>query len=155
MIDMEQNQMILTKGDIFRANAQALVNPVNCVGVMGAGLAKAFRDRFPENYRAYRDACSSGTLKTGQPLCFWEQGLLIINFPTKHHWKHKSRLADIDLGLGALVRIIHATRIQSIALPALGCGLGGLDWPPVLALMERHLDPVAEQGIQVTVFRPR
>lgn len=145
----------LTKGNIFQADAQALVNPVNCVGVMGAGLAKAFRDRFPENYHAYRDACASSALRIGQPFCFLEQGLLIINFPTKRHWKNESRLADIDMGLGALVRIIHAAQIQSIALPALGCGLGGLDWPPVLALIEHHLNLVAEQGIQVTVFQPR
>src|SRR5262245_29299831 len=119
-------------GDIVRENAEALVNTVNCVGVMGRGIALQFKNAFPENFRAYAAACKREEVQPGRMFVF-ETGQLtppryIINFPTKRHWRGKSRIEDIDAGLKALVAEVRARRIRSIALPPIGSGLGGLDW---------------------------
>jgi O-acetyl-ADP-ribose deacetylase (regulator of RNase III) len=125
----------LTRGDILSANAEALVNTVNCVGVMGRGIALQFRKAFPENFKAYESACRHDEVRLGK-MFVYETRLLsgpkfIVNFPTKRHWKGKSRLQDIEAGLRDLVSAIRNRRIQSIAVPPLGCGLGGLKWSAV------------------------
>ena len=144
-------------GDIFEADVEALVNAVNCVGVMGRGLALQFKNRFPENYLAYEQACRHGEVQPGQMFVF-ETGTLanpkfIFNFPTKRHWRDKSRIEDINSGLKVLAKGIHNRRIKSIAIPPLGCGLGGLDWADVRVLIEEELCEM--EGVKIVIFEPK
>ncbi|HNU12533.1 MAG TPA: macro domain-containing protein [Rubrivivax sp.] len=144
-------------GDILRSEAEALVNTVNCVGVMGRGVALQFKNAFPENFKAYAAACKREQVQPGRMFVF-ETGQLtppryIINFPTKRHWRGKSRIEDIDAGLAALVAEIRARGIRSIALPPLGSGLGGLDWQvEVRPRIEAALRPLDD--VQVIVYEP-
>lgn len=143
-------------GDILREDAEALVNTVNCVGVMGRGIALQFKKAFPQNFKAYAAACQSKKLQPGRMFVF-ETGQLtppryIINFPTKRHWRGKSRMEDIQAGLEDLATRIHEYRIQSVALPPLGSGLGGLEWPKVRAEIERALAPL--EDVRVLVYEP-
>ena len=123
----------IKKGNIFNSEAQAFINPVNCVGVMGVGLAKQFKEIYPDNYIAYELACANKVVNTGRMFVFKpEDGpKYIINFPTKRHWKSKSKLEYIETGLHDLRRIIKTYNISSVAIPALGAGLGGLKWNDV------------------------
>ena len=142
-------------GDLLAADSEALVNSVNCVGVMGRGVALAFKRRFPDNFKAYRAACDRGELQPGRMFVFETGELmprLIINFPTKRDWRARSRLADIEAGLSALVAEIERHRIHSIALPVLGCGLGGLEWTEVKPRIDRALAGVAD--LDTLVFEP-
>ena len=126
------------------AEREALVNTVNCVGVMGRGVALAYKRRFPANFKAYKAACEWGEVELGRMFVFETGELMprfIINFPTKQHWRGRSRLADIDRGLSALVTEIERRGIRSIALPPLGCGLGGLDWNDVKPRIHGTLSP--------------
>jgi O-acetyl-ADP-ribose deacetylase (regulator of RNase III) len=136
------------QGDILQADAEALVNAVNCVGIMGRGLALQFRKEFPENYNAYKSACDRGELQPGKMQVFdlkrVQHPRFIINFPTKRHWRDKSRIEDIQAGLRALVEEMRRRRIQSIAIPALGCGLGGLDWDEVRPMIEQAFHELPE-----------
>ena len=125
-------------GDIFESEAAAIVNPVNCVGIMGKGLALEFRKRFPNNFSIYWEVCRRRELDTGQVLIVRERGLDIVNFPTKKHWRDPSRLEYIDAGLQTLLREMLARDIPSVAVPPLGCGLGGLRKKDVLPLLEKH-----------------
>ncbi len=130
------------KGNIFDSGCDALVNPVNCVGVMGKGLALQFKQRFPANFFSYAKACRAGELVPGRMHLFdthSPQPRCIVNFPTKRHWRDASRLDDVAHGLTALAGVIAAHDIRSIAIPPLGCGLGGLPWPDVRALILRHM----------------
>lgn len=143
-------------GDLLRSAVEALVNTVNCVGVMGAGVALQFKRAYPSNFRTYVAACRRGDVQPGRMLVV-ETGLLmprlIVNFPTKRHWREGSRLADIDAGLDALVGEVRLRRISSIALPPLGCGLGGLDWRIVRPRIERAFEAVAHD-VRVLVLEP-
>jgi O-acetyl-ADP-ribose deacetylase (regulator of RNase III) len=144
-----------TQGDILAAEAEALVNTVNCVGVMGRGIALHFKHAYPANFKAYAAACRRGEVKPGQMLVF-ETGRMaprwIINFPTKRHWRGKSRIEDIQHGMDALVREIRARDIRSIAIPPLGSGLGGLSWQEVRPIIDRALAEVPE--LRAIVFEP-
>lgn len=144
------------KGDLFAVNAEALVNTVNCVGVMGRGIALQFKRAFPENFKAYAAACQRKEVQPGRMFVFATDTLtnprFIINFPTKRHWRGKSRMEDVEAGLAALVLEIREREIRSIAIPPLGAGLGGLAWPEVRANIERSLLNLSE--VQVTVFEP-
>jgi O-acetyl-ADP-ribose deacetylase (regulator of RNase III) len=116
-------------GDILQTDAEALVNTVNCVGIMGRGIALQFKQAFPDNFKAYEAACARKEAQPGRMLVF-ETGFLanpkyIVNFPTKRHWRGKSRIEDIEAGLKALVDEIRKRGIRSIAVPPLGSGLGG------------------------------
>src|SRR5690349_8544281 len=119
-------------GDLLRADVEALVNTVNTVGIMGKGVALQFRQAYPDNYAAYRKACTHGEVQIGKMFVFATGYLtnprLIINFPTKRDWRSKSRLEDIEAGLIDLVAVVRSERITSIAIPPLGCGNGGLQW---------------------------
>ena len=139
--------------DIFAQDAQALVNPVNCVGVSGKGLAKDFRDRYPMDYQLYRQACESGLLGIGRVFTTCENpgGLLIINLPTKNHWRNPSRLEDITASLSALFRELELLDV-TVAVPALGCGNGGLSWDAVRPEINRAL---ADLPNDVLVIPPR
>ena len=144
-------------GDILRADAEALVNTVNCVGVMGRGVALQFKRAFAENFRVYQAACRKGEVRPGRMLVY-ETGQLtnpryIINFPTKRHWRAKSRLSDVEAGLGALAMEIEQRGITSIALPPLGSGLGGLDWNVVRQKIQQSLAGL--EGVKVTVYEPQ
>ena len=129
------------QGDILDAQTEAIVNPVNCVGVSGAGLALQFRDRFPTAQRLYREACEKGVMELGRMFVVETNGQFpyVIYFPTKKHWKDKSKLDDIIAGLEDLARVIEAYNVRSISLPALGCGLGGLLWEDVKVEIENVL----------------
>ena len=137
-------------GDIFAEDVEALVNAVNCVGVMGRGVALQFKRAFPENFNAYAERCRRNEMRTGQVFVFETANLgnprYIINFPTKRHWRGKSRPEDIESGLKSLVSAIEERGIRSVALPPLGSGLGGLDWPrqvrPMLAVELSELPDV-------------
>ncbi len=116
-------------GDILTENVEALVNTVNCVGIMGRGVALQFKKAFPENFAAYAEACKRADVQPGQLFVFETSQMsprYIINFPTKRHWRGKSRMEDIEAGLTALAEQIRERAIRSIALPPLGSGLGGL-----------------------------
>ena len=143
-------------GDILAEDAEALVNTVNCVGVMGRGIALQFKRTFPENFKAYAARCKRDEMQPGQVFVF-ETGQLInpqyiINFPTKRHWWGKSRMEDIESGLASLAQEIRARGIRSIAIPPLGSGLGGLDWPEVRKRMQAALEKLDD--VQIVVFEP-
>lgn len=128
----------LVKLDIFQSQAEVIVNPVNTVGVMGKGLALQFKERYPENFEAYVNACRDG-VNVGEMMCFVERGQKIVNFPTKQDWRNPSEMSYIEDGLDTLVTVIKRNQIKSIAMPLLGCGLGGLDGKVVFELIERKL----------------
>lgn len=145
-----------TTGDILRADAEALVNTVNCVGIMGRGVALQFKNDFPANFTAYQTACAREEVQPGKMFVF-ETGTLgnpkfIVNFPTKRHWRGKSRMEDIDSGLEALLEEVRNRGIRSIAIPPLGSGLGGLNWADVRSRIEAALRGVDD--LQVIVFEP-
>ena len=145
-----------TQGDLLDAGVQALVNTVNTVGIMGKGIALQFKKAFPENYSAYRKACAAGLVTIGR-MFVHDLGVLaspryIINFPTKQHWRSKSKIADIKSGLTALVDEVQRLGIESIALPPLGCGHGGLEWSEVAPLIEKAFADLP--NVQVLVFEP-
>ena len=142
-------------GDIFGEDVDALVNSVNCVGVMGRGIALQFKKRFPENFKEYAEACNRNEVTPGR-MFVHETGQLspryIINFPTKRHWKAKSRIEDIEAGLDALVREIRERDIQSIAIPPLGSTLGGLRWEDVRPRIAAALSGLGD--VEIMLFEP-
>ncbi len=144
------------KGDLLSADAEAYVNTVNTVGIMGKGIALQFKGRFPANYKAYRKASKAEEVQIGKMLVVREltveKEVWIINFPTKVHWKSPSKLDYIRSGLEDLRRVILEKNIGSIAIPPLGCGLGGLNWPDVKHLIQQALGNMVEVDIQV--FEP-
>ena len=144
-------------GDILKEDAEALVNTVNCVGVMGRGIALQFKKAFPKNFKAYASACKNGEVQPGRMFVFKTGQLTnphyIINFPTKRHWRGKSRMEDIETGLKALVNIIRQCNIRSIAIPPLGSGLGGLDWSEVRSHIEAALQPLTD--VRITIYEPK
>src|ERR1700726_196399 len=143
-------------GDLFSEPAEALVNTVNCVGIMGRGVALQFKRAFPENFAAYRTACRRGEVQPGKMFVFETRNLTppryIINFPTKRHWRGKSRMEDIESGLKALVEEIRTRGIRSIAIPPLGSGLGGLNWGDVRPRIVATLDKLDD--VNVIVYEP-
>jgi O-acetyl-ADP-ribose deacetylase (regulator of RNase III) len=146
----------LTRGNLLRADAEALVNTVNCVGVMGKGVALQFKQAFPQNFRAYEQACRKKLVRPGSmfivPTLAAGNPKYIINFPTKVHWKGKSKLEYIDSGLVALVEDVRRLGIRSIAVPPLGCGNGGLDWREVEPRIRAALAQVPD--VMALVYEP-
>jgi len=139
-------------GDLFESQAQTLVNTINCVGVMGKGVAEQFKRRFPPMFEEYKSRVDRKAVRLGEPYLFrTSSGVQIINFPTKDHWRSPSRLADIERGLDYLVAHASKWEITSLALPPLGCGNGGLDWSEVGPLIYRKLH---ELPINVEVYAP-
>jgi O-acetyl-ADP-ribose deacetylase (regulator of RNase III) len=146
-----------TQGDLLRQDdVDAIVNTVNCVGVMGKGIALQFKNKWPENNRAYELACKRKEVRPGLMFVFDSGGLVkpnfIINFPTKDHWRGKSRIEFIRDGLVDLVKQVERLGIKSIAIPPLGCGNGGLDWNEVRPLIERAFSDVS--NVEVRLFEP-
>ncbi len=144
-------------GNILTEDAEAIINTVNCVGVMGRGIALQFKKAFPENFKAYAAACKREEVRPGRMFIYDMGGLTnpryIINFPTKRHWRGKSRMEDIEAGLKALVVEIRERSIQSIAIPPLGSGLGGLEWTEVRQCIEQSLSDMDD--MRIIVFEPK
>ncbi|MFH1008534.1 MAG: macro domain-containing protein, partial [Candidatus Latescibacterota bacterium] len=147
----------LTYGNLLEANAEALVNTVNCVGVMGKGIALQFKQAFPDNYTYYAKSCKTGQMQPGRVLVYKNGSMFrpkyIINFPTKRHWKGKSKMTDIDAGLMDLIAQIRLLGIRSIAIPPLGAGLGGLNWLEVKTRIESAFADLPD--VQVLLFEPK
>lgn len=145
-----------TRGNLLDADVEAVVNTVNTVGVMGKGIALMFKEAFPENFAAYTNACKRQEVITGRMFVTERDALLgprwIINFPTKQHWRVKTRMEWIVSGLEDLKRVIHERGIRSIALPPLGCGNGGLDWEQVRPRIEAVLGELND--VQIVIFEP-
>ena len=146
----------ITRGNVITAEVEALVNTVNCVGYMGKGIALQFKKAFPENFKAYARACKVEEVRPGKMFVYETGSMLspkyIINFPTKRHWRGKSRLEDIEAGLQALVEEVTRLGISSVAVPPLGCGLGGLNWSVVRPLIEEAFTRVPD--MLVMLFEP-
>jgi O-acetyl-ADP-ribose deacetylase (regulator of RNase III) len=147
----------LTRGNILNADVEALVNTVNCVGVMGKGIALQFKKAFPANFRAYEAACRREKIRPGEMFVFETGQVLnphyIINFPTKRHWRNRSRYEDIEAGSKALITELRNRNIRSVAVPPLGCGLGGLDWNRVKAIIDEAFSQLPD--VQVKLFEPK
>lgn len=156
--------IILKEGDLFQQPVQALVNTVNCFGAMGAGLALQFKNRFPENFRFYRSVCNRGELRPGDILVMSLNGMnpaykrtyptvdFIVNLATKDHWNKPSELVWIQNGAARLAQWATQNHVQSIACPALGAGLGQLDWSSVHAIMADIFD---QHETLVYLFEPQ
>lgn len=144
-------------GNLLVEDAEAIVNTVNCVGVMGRGIALQFKKSYPENFKAYAKACKQKEVVPGKMFVFEMPALTnpryIINFPTKRHWRGKSRMEDVENGLDDLFRFINDNKVKSIAIPPLGSGLGGLDWDNVRRLIEKKLNHLTDT--RVIVFEPK
>ncbi len=145
-----------TLGNLLVAHAEALVNTVNCEGFMGKGIALQFKKAFPGNFSAYARACHAGDVTPGRMFIVSTGSAIppkyIVNFPTKRHWRSKSKLEDIESGLRALVSDVRRLGVKSIAIPPLGCGHGGLDWKDVRPLIEHAFAAVPE--VHVLLFEP-
>jgi uncharacterized protein YwgA/O-acetyl-ADP-ribose deacetylase (regulator of RNase III) len=141
----------LTSGNLLNSPAQTLVNTVNCVGIMGKGIALAFKKRYPEMYKDYVARCDRGEVRLGQPYVFQAADHLIINFPTKDHWRSVSRLEDIVSGLEYLHHHVQQWGVTSMAVPPLGCGNGQLEWDVVGPTLVRYLDGLS---IPVELYPP-
>ena len=144
----------ILSGNLFDSQHQTLTNAVNTVGVMGAGIAKEFKARYPAMYQDYKERCERGEVKTGEPYVWSSsnEAQKVLNFPTKRDWRVKSRLAWIESGLAYLVEHYREMGITSIAFPALGCNNGGLDWQSVRPVMVRYLGQLT---IPVEIYEPR
>lgn len=141
------------QGDIFKSPAQVLTNTVNCVGVMGKGVALEFKNRYRGLFEDYRSRCDKQSVQPGKPYLWENDRYQILNFPTKRHWKDKSRLDDIEAGLKYLAENYSKMGIDSLAMPALGCGNGGLNWNDVKPLIDKYLGSIVD--LDVYVYQPQ
>lgn len=146
-------------GDMFDEPTEAIVNTVNCVGVMGKGVALEFKRRWPDNFRAYKRLCDDKMLAPGKMFIFDNNDFLtqgahryLINFPTKAHWRSKSKLEYVVDGLDDFVKQVRALGIESVTIPPLGCGNGGLDWDVVRPIIETKLQPL--EDVRFVVYAP-
>ncbi|MGB3183613.1 MAG: macro domain-containing protein [Cyclobacteriaceae bacterium] len=148
--------MDFVTGNLLDSEAEALVNTVNTVGVMGKGIALQFKERFPENFLAYKRACKEAKVEVGKMFVHKELTLhgekTIINFPTKKHWRHKSQYSYIEEGLKDFVKVLRERNIRSVAIPPLGAGNGGLDWTKVKELLVKHLSDIP--NTEILVYEP-
>lgn len=145
-----------TNGDMFERDFDIRVNTINCVGTAGAGVALAFKRRYPEMHKEYVDLCKLGKIKPGA-MWVWKDdtfaGEVVVNFPTKRHWKENSRYEDIESGLQALKDYLDALGQDgvTVAIPALGCGHGNLDFKIVKKMIEKYL---SDSRAKISVFTP-
>lgn len=139
-------------GDMFASDMQTIVNTVNCVGIMGKGIAQIFKKEYPAMFKDYADRCARGEVRLGQSYHYKDlTGVSIVNFPTKGHWRAATRLDDVEAGLDYFVKHFRAWGITSVAFPPLGCGNGGLEWSSVGPLMYAKLKGI---GIPVKIYAP-
>lgn len=141
------------EGNLFESSAQVITNTINCVGAMGKGVALEFKTRYPMMFADYQSRCQAGKVQPGIPYLWENDRTQILNFPTKRDWRNPSRLDDIEDGLRYLAAHYDELGIQSLAMPALGCGNGGLEWTSVKALIDKHLGPLA--ALDVYVYEPK
>ena len=141
------------KGNMFECNADCLINTVNCEGFMGKGVAYQFKMRFPENNKSYIKACKTGELTVGKVHYYVEDGITIINFPTKNKWRENSRIEYIEKGMSFLVNLLPQLNVKKIAIPPLGCGNGGLLWADVKAIIESKITDLSDQ-YDFMIFEP-
>jgi O-acetyl-ADP-ribose deacetylase (regulator of RNase III) len=142
--------IIYKKGDLFNSECQTLVNTVNCVGIMGKGIALAFKNKYPKMFLSYKSICNKGLLKPGTLQLYTKYDKFILNFPTKLDWKNPSKIEYIEEGLKKFVETYKDKNITSIAFPLLGCNNGGLTWEKqVKPLMERYLNDI---DIKVEIY---
>ena len=142
---------IVSNGDIFKSKCEALVNPVNIKGIMGKGLALAFKTKYPAHFENYKRACQNGEMTTDKVLAYQEKnGPMIICLATKADWRDSSKMEYVSAGLDDLVKQIKTLGIRSVAIPKLGCGLGGLDWNKVRPLIVEKLSAI--DGINVEIY---
>ncbi|MDM8535289.1 macro domain-containing protein [Desulfobacterales bacterium HSG17] len=146
----------LVRGNLLEADAEAIVNTVNCIGYMGKGIALQFKKAFPDNFKAYQKACRIKEVRPGRMFIFKTDSLVnpkyIINFPTKRHWRGKSKIEDIKDGLNSLSKQVIDLKIKTIAIPPLGCGLGGLDWQEVRLMIENDFSIIMD--VRVFLYEP-
>ncbi len=140
------------RGNLFESAAQVLTNTVNCVGVMGKGVALEFKTKFPALFEDYRKRCERGDVRPGARYLWEDDKVQILNFPTKRDWRQASLIGDIEDGLKFLAANYQRMGIHSLAMPALGCGNGGLDWNSVRPLIEKYLGPIRD--LDVYVYEP-
>jgi len=144
------------QGNLLDADVEAVVNTVNTVGIMGKGIALMFKEAFPENFRLYAAACRRGDVKTGRMFVTERNGLAgprwIINFPTKKHWRNRTRIEWIEEGLEDLVRVIRELGVRSVAIPPLGCGQGGLQWSEVRPRIVKALSEL--ETVDTVIYEP-
>ena len=137
-------------GDMFASDMQTIVNTVNCVGIMGKGIAQIFKKEYPAMFEDYADRCARGEVRLGEPYHYKDlTGVSIVNFPTKGHWRSATRLDDVEAGLDYYVKHFRAWGITSVAFPPLGCGNGGLEWATVGPIMYAKLKGL---GIPVEIY---
>lgn len=141
--------MDLVRGNLFESSAHALVNTVNCVGIMGKGIAYQFKRSFPAYFQDYQRRCKRGEVRLGEVYAYLDSAKLIISFPTKEHWKSNSRLNDIDAGLISLRELLLREHVRHVAVPPLGCGNGGLAWADVRPLIEARLGDLPDVSVEV------
>lgn len=141
------------KGNMFECDADCLINTVNCEGFMGKGIAYQFKVRFPENNRSYIKACKSGELTVGKVHYYVEDGITIVNFPTKNKWREKSRIEYIEMGMDYFVELLPELSVKKIAIPPLGCGNGGLLWEDVKKIIEDKIADIADK-YDFIIFEP-
>lgn len=145
-----------TNENILESNAKVLVNPVNCVGVMGKGLALQFKNKFPDYFDYYKEQCKVGRVRIGSVNIYRRNRHIkfgkefIVSFPTKYHWKEKSKLENLEKSLSALKNFCLGFKIETIAIPKLGCGEGGLDWKDVKPIIENEFKDF--ENIEVYVY---
>ena len=140
------------RGNLFDSQASALVNTVNCVGIMGKGIAYEFRRAYPAYHDDYVLRCRRHEVQLGHVYSYRERNKTIVTFPTKQHWKSKSRLEDVEAGLAALRSLVQSEHLTAVAVPPVGCGNGGLAWSDVKPLVERHLGDL--DGVDFEVYEP-
>lgn len=151
--EKRSNITLVNEGDLFQSGLQTIVNPINCRGAMGKGLALAFKARYTEMYKDYMRRCKAKTVKMGEPYLWKEnEAVWILNFPTKDDWRHRSEKRYIRDGLIYLAAHAKEWGITSLAIPALGCGLGELNWEEVYPLITEHL---ASLDIPITIYAPQ
>lgn len=149
------------QGDLFSSTDEAIINAVNCVGVMGKGVALQYKQKFPENYREYKKNCSLKKVIPGKMFVYkykkdffdLQKPSFIINFPTKQHWRSKSKIEFIEEGLDDLINVIKKENIKSISMPAIACGNGGLDWNIIKELIITKLTPLKE--VNINIYEPK
>lgn len=144
------------QGNILLDPSEAIVNPVNCVGVMGKGLALQFKEKYPENFKVYARACSRKQVHLGRVFTWKNTGeghKWIVNFPTKRHWKDISYISDISTGVYDLYLFLQDHDVKSIAIPPLGCGLGGLRWDDVKSVILERLH-VLRDTVDIYIYTP-
>lgn len=141
------------KGNMFECNADCLINTVNCEGFMGKGVAYQFKMRFPENNKSYIKACKSGELTVGKVHYYIEDGITIINFPTKNKWRENSKIEYIEKGMDFFVELLPQLNVKKIAIPPLGCGNGGLIWADVKVIIESKIADLSDK-YNFVIFEP-